>query len=73
MGYDPTDAGRHWQPASYLYEKYKKLTGDDLARYDLLNRLDKLNKVGLIYWTSANKPRYKLYLSDALGVVYQDI
>jgi hypothetical protein len=27
-GYDPTKIGRHWQPASYLYSKYRTLAGD---------------------------------------------
>ena len=42
-GYDPTARGRHWQPASYLYDKFRQLTGDDLESYPLLERLDKLD------------------------------
>jgi adenine specific DNA methylase Mod len=41
-GCDPTKVGRHWQPASYLYKKYTEITGEDLAQYPLLERLDKL-------------------------------
>jgi site-specific DNA-methyltransferase (adenine-specific) len=74
-GYDPTTVNRHWQPASYLYEKYLKLTGEDLAQYPFLERLDKLDEVDLIDWGKSESvvPRYKFYLSDAEGVPYQDI
>lgn len=73
-GYNPTSSGRHWQPASYLYEKYKELTNDDLSKYPLLERLEKLDGIGLIHWgKNAKVPTYKLYLKDASGVPYQDI
>ncbi|GAI13357.1 unnamed protein product, partial [marine sediment metagenome] len=73
-GYNPTNAGRHWQPASYLYNKYQALTGNDLAKYPLLERLDRLEKVGLIHWGKPGTvPRYKYYLDDAPGVYLQDI
>jgi DNA modification methylase len=67
--------GRHWQPASYLYEKYRKLTGDDLAKYPLLDRLDKLDQLGLIHWPdkSDGMPRYKCYLEDMPGIPLQDM
>jgi len=73
-GYNPSDVGRHWQPASYIYNKYNELTGDDLANYPLLIRLDKLDEVGLIHWGKKKKvPRYKYYIDDAPGVLLQDI
>jgi site-specific DNA-methyltransferase (adenine-specific) len=73
-GYNPSDVNRHWQPASYLYAKYKELTGDNLAKYPLLERLDKLDEVGLIHWgKQGTVPRYKYYLLDAPGVALQDI
>ncbi|KKN27090.1 hypothetical protein LCGC14_0868130 [marine sediment metagenome] len=72
--YNPTDSGRHWQPASYLYEKYHKITGDNLAKYPLLQRLEELDRVGLVHWgKKAKVPQYKYYLEDAGGVSYQDI
>ena len=73
--YDPTTSGRHWQPASYLYEKYLRITGDDLAKYPLIERLDKLDEAGFIYWgkKEGNVPQYKLFLSEAAGVPLQDI
>ncbi len=73
--YDPTSSGRHWQPASYLYEKYKRVKGDDLANYPLQERLEKLDQAGFIYWgkKAGNVPQYKLFLSEASGVPLQDI
>ena len=74
--YDPTSSGRHWQPSSYLYSKYNHLTGDDLSKYPLLERLDKLDEIGLIQWAKkegGGVPNYKYYLEDAQGVLLQDI
>jgi len=74
-GYDPTTAGRHWQPASYGYDKYQELTGEDLAQYPLLERLDRLDQVGMIFWPvgGARIPRLKRYLDDQQGVPAQDV
>ncbi|CAN5834757.1 site-specific DNA-methyltransferase [soil metagenome] len=74
--YDPDTVGRHWQPATYVYAKYRELTGKDLAQYPLLERLDRLDQVGLIHWgrdATKNSPRYKFYSDDAPGVMLQDI
>lgn len=73
--FNPTDKGRHWQPASYLYEKYASMTGDDLANYELLERLDKLDEVGLIYWPKKKGgfPRYKQFLADREGMPLQSV
>ncbi len=74
-GYDPTSVGRHWQPASYVYDKYRALTGDDLSKYPLIDRLDKLESARMLDKGAEgnNVPRYKFYLKDAPGVPYQDI
>jgi len=72
-GHDPTALGRHWQPSSYVYKKYEQITGDELGQYPLLERLDKLDEVGLIYWTRNDTPRYRYYLVDAPGVALQDL
>ena len=73
-GHDPTVGGRHWQPASYLYSKYRTLTGDDLAQYPLLERLDKLDEVGLIYQPKRTSvPRYRYYVEDAPGTPLPDV
>jgi DNA modification methylase len=74
-GFDPTASGRHWQPASYVYMKYKQITGEELNQYPLIERLDQLDKVGLIYWPKkkGGQPRYKQFLADAAGVPLQDV
>jgi DNA modification methylase len=74
-GYDPSTVGRHWQPASYLYAKYRELTGTDLAQYQLLERLDRLDDVGLIYTSrkATGVPRYRYYLADAPGSPLADV
>jgi site-specific DNA-methyltransferase (adenine-specific) len=73
-GYDPTKAGRHWQPASYIYEKYTELTQDDLSKYPLLERLEKMDEVGLLCWNKARTyPSYKAYLDDKPGTQLQDL
>ena len=74
-GHDPTKSGRHWQPASYVYDKYEALTGEPLGNYPLLERLDRLDDVGMIYWPKkkGGSPRYKQFLCDAPGVPAQDV
>ncbi len=73
-GHDPTSKGRHWQPASYLYSKYREITGEDLAQYPLLKRLDKLDEVGLVYWSKrGGLPRYLQFLDDAPGSPLPDV
>lgn len=73
--FDPTSIGRHWQPASYLYWKYTQVTGEDLARFPLIQRLEELERVGLIEWPakSDGRPRYRRYLEDQPGVPLQDV
>ncbi len=74
-GIDVTAKGRHWQPASYVYERYKKVTGRDLAAVPFLQRLDKLDEIGMIHWPekASGVPRYKCYLEDMPGVPLQDV
>jgi site-specific DNA-methyltransferase (adenine-specific) len=72
-GFDPSSIGRHWQPASYLYEKYTEITGKDLAELPFLDRLDALDECGLIYHSKrGGAPRYKQFLSDAPGSPLSD-
>lgn len=73
--YDPTSVGRHWQPAPYVYGKYRELAGEDLAQYPLIERLEKLDEAGLIHWPEKvnGVPSYKLYLEDSPGVALQDL
>ncbi|AWM23461.1 DNA methyltransferase [Sinorhizobium fredii] len=73
-GFDPTAQGRHWQPASYLYTKYEKITGKRLSDFDFLDRLDELDRTGLLYFPrNGGFVRYKQFLSDAPGVPLRDV
>jgi site-specific DNA-methyltransferase (adenine-specific) len=74
-GFDPSSIGRHWQPPSYCYWKYTQITGDDLSRLLLLDRLTELDRVGLINWPdkSGGRPEHKRYLEDMPGVPLQDV
>ncbi len=73
--FDPTERGRHWQPPSYFYEKYTELTGTDLAKWPLIERLDKLDALGLIHWPAkeGGMPHGKRLLEDAKGIPLQDV
>lgn len=73
--YNPTERGRHWQPPSYFYDKYERLTGESLAGYDLITRLEKMDEQGLIHWPkkAGGMPRGKRYLEDSPGVPLQDV
>jgi adenine specific DNA methylase Mod len=73
--FNPTERGRHWQPPSYFYEKYTELTGGDLAEYPLIQRLEKLDELGLIHWPAkeGGMPQGKRLLEDAKGVPLQDV
>ncbi|MBV6489554.1 MAG: hypothetical protein GHHEDOFH_03540 [Pseudorhodoplanes sp.] len=73
--YNPTERGRHWQPPSYFYEKYIEITGDDLAKYDLIERLEKLDAAGLVHWPKKEDgmPQGKRLLDDAKGAPLQDV
>jgi len=42
--YDPTESGRHWQPPSYFYDKYKAKTGRELGDFELIDRLEELDR-----------------------------
>lgn len=73
--YNPTEKGRHWQPPSYFYKKYRSLTSDDLAQYPLIDRLERLDAAGLIHWPekAGGMPRGKRFLEDAPGIPIQDV
>jgi DNA methylase len=70
-GFNPTSIGRHWQPPSYCYWKYTELTGKDLALIPLIDRLDELDRAGLIQWPKkpGGRPAHKRYLDDMPGVM----
>lgn len=74
-GYNPTDIGRHWQPPSYCYMKYEEITGQDLAQFPLIQRLDELDRIGLVQWPNKKdgRPEHRRYLADMPGVPLQDV
>lgn len=74
-GFDPTSIGRHWALSSYCYSKYAELTGKDLALIPLIDRLDELDRVGLIQWPrkAGGRPEHKRDLNDMPGVGLQDV
>ncbi len=74
-GYNPTDSGRHWQPPSYCYDKYRELAGEELSQYPLIERLDKLDEIGLIQWPDkpGGRPEHRRFLADMRGVALQDV
>ena len=74
-GTDPTAVNRHWQPPAMLYDLYRKVTGEDLSQYPLLERLEKADDAGLIYWPKRGKgvPRFKQYAHLSPGLPAQDV
>ena len=73
--YNPSARKRHWQPPSYFYDKYERLTGQILGELPLLERLERMDSQGLIHWPSkaGGMPRGKRYLEDAPGIPLQDV
>jgi len=73
--YDPTESGRHWQPPSYFYDKYKAKTGRELGDFELIDRLEELDRIGLIHWPKKadGVPQGKRLLEDAPGIPAQDV
>ncbi len=73
--YNPTGVGRHWQPPSYFYDKYTAMTGDELVKYALIERLEKMDAIGLIHWPAkkGGMPRGKRLLEDSPGMPLQDM
>jgi len=71
-GVDPTLVGRHWAiPISSLKQVVPDL---DLSKLTTQEKLELLDKHGLIYWPPKGKvPQQKRYLEEAAGVSIQDI
>lgn len=71
-GRDPTALGRHWAlPEQVIIE----LVGGDAAkRMSALEKLDRLDAAGFIYWAKgAGMPQYKRYRDQLKGVAVGDI
>lgn len=74
-GCNPSEKGRHWATSAYFVEKYFKSTGDDLLQYNMRERLDRLDDLGLIHWPKKDGgiPQGRRYLKDAPGAPLQDV
>ncbi len=69
---DPTESGRHWAvPMKALRAAYPD---KDLSELSTQEKLDLLDKAGLIYWpTRGSVPQQKRYANENPGVPLQDI
>jgi DNA modification methylase len=74
-GFDPTARGRHWALPQYLSDRLKALTGEDVNSLGLIDRLERLDKAGLIHWPKkpGGMPHGKRLLEDAKGIPLQDV
>jgi DNA modification methylase len=69
---NPTDKGRHWAVPREAVEKF--IDKEQAKTLTTQQKLDLLDKNGLIYWSSKGTiPRYKRYLEDMSGVPIQDV
>jgi site-specific DNA-methyltransferase (adenine-specific) len=70
-GYNPTTAGRHWQPPSSIYDQL----AEDISALPMLKRLDYLHKHGFIYLPNkkGGQPQGKRFLRDDDGNAVQDL
>jgi DNA modification methylase len=70
-GVNPTDAGRHWAvPNKVLVE----LFGDELQQWTVQEKLEALDREGLIHWPVKGKvPGFKRYLNASGGVPIVDV
>jgi site-specific DNA-methyltransferase (adenine-specific) len=68
---NPTDMGRHWAvPNKVLLETL----GKESLSLTVQQKLDVLDKQGLIYWPPKGKmPRFKRYLNEEAGVPIVDV
>lgn len=70
-GINPTDVGRHWAvPNKVLME----LLGSECLRWTVQQKLDALDKAGLIRWPAkGNVPGFKRYFNEKAGVAIVDV
>ena len=77
-GYDPDKIGNHWRTptkgimATYIVD-HELIPGWPYAYPSLHQRLEVLDKVGLIKWSQNGVPRLKTYLAATKGVAATDI
>ena len=69
---DPTTKKRHWAVPTALLKQF--LSGKKIDALTTQEKLDFLDKKGLIYWPKKGEiPRFKRYLSDSEGIFIQDV
>lgn len=68
-GINPTDVGRHWAIPGEVMERYQ-LKGETVQ-----DRLDALDKAGLVYWPKDGEgtPRLKWYADELGGMAIPDV
>jgi site-specific DNA-methyltransferase (adenine-specific) len=68
---NPTTVGRHWAvPNKVLLERF----GKEFASWTVQEKLDALDKEGLIYWPKEGRvPGFKRYLDEKAGVPISDV
>ena len=72
-GIDPSKRGRHWAlPKKENLPHWIKVP-ENWDTMTSQQKLDFLDEVGMIYWTSGRKPRLKRYLDESRGFPIQDV
>lgn len=70
-GVNPTEKGRHWAVPN---KTVAELFGPDALNWSVQEKLDALDKEGLISWpTKGTVPRFKRYLDSMSGVAISDV
>jgi DNA modification methylase len=68
---DPTKKGRHWAVPN---KAVVAILGEDISKLSVQEKLDLLEKHGLIYWPEAGEvPGFKRYLETTMGVSIADV
>ncbi|MCX5800894.1 MAG: DNA methyltransferase [Candidatus Eisenbacteria bacterium] len=68
---NPTDAGRHWAVPNKVLQE---LFGKEYAGWTVQQKLDALDKAGLICWPPKGKvPGFKRYFNEKAGVSITDV
>jgi DNA modification methylase len=66
---DPTKSGRHWAVPAV-----PNLSAEQIKAMSVQERLDALDKLGLIYWPKRGSiPQFRRYLDHKRGVTIQDV
>jgi DNA modification methylase len=70
-GVNPTDVGRHWAVPNKVLQE---LFGSEFFEWTVQQKLDALDKLGLICWPAKGRvPGFKRYLDEEGGVAITDV